>query len=97
MTKFIVKDMCPYCDNKFELCLNVQEGTTVYCPACGSVLGYARVSVVLDWNKQHEDVDFIEQYCRHCKNIDSTGECCRKQNYESAEYGAPGCKFEQED
>jgi len=89
-----VDKKCPYCDGQIAMKLTgLLNDQSVYCPYCGSILGYARITAEIVFNDIEEDMEFYEQYCVHCRHLcdDNT---CKLQASSHANYGYPGCKYE---
>lgn len=85
---------CPYCDGQIDMSLSgLNEGAAVYCPYCGSILGYACVKVTLSLNIVEEDSEYFEAWCIHCANL-LPDNCCKLQpGNQRARYAHTGCRF----
>lgn len=95
MTTVVISKKCPYCDGQIDMNLSgLIDGRSIYCPYCGSTLGYVKIVAEVEFNDVAEDMEFFDEYCVRCTNL-SDNDCCKRQPDRShANYGYPGCKFE---
>lgn len=96
MTVVEIVKTCPYCDG--TICMKMfrlDDGDTVYCPYCGSVLGYAHVGLSIQYNDMYEDVEFFEKFCIYCSNLLPDNRCRLQPDRPRANYAYDGCRFEE--